>query len=698
MIDDPLDSAPPFSVRWSGFVNKLYRYRQLLKKRWWVPLLTLSIGLGIAAWWASTLPPVFLSTARMMVSGKVSIPEGGAAYSEELSNFFGTQIELMRSGEVRRRAQEQVLSRHPEIDPAPVTLEVAQLRGAAIFTLKATGRNPEFSQLFLDACMDEYIESKKEMRSTKSETTVSAITEELSRLEKELRQGEEELLAFQRANNVGYLEEEGNSAGTYLANLNRQLADLRKESELLTMLDLDQNLDRVQKQASEGPGNSTGANDSVLSGFGPEAEYLKAKQQVEMLKAQRDDFGKVLRPAHPTMVQLEDDISKFEKLISTFRNQSVEQLKTRRESMALQIQSLEKVAREWEAKAMDLSQRLAEYNRIKSKLDRAKAVYDRLLTSLRSVDVTKRIDQDSVSILERASTPISVRPGLIKTAMIGLGAGALVGLLILFLLDRIDDRMTSFDELQSTFSERVLSQVPQEKHQGDLTPLVDHDPRHAFAESFRSLRSSIFYLPVEGAAPKTILVTSSVPNEGKSTVSTNLAVTLALANSKVLLIDTDVRRGTLHNVFGLKNERGLGEVLRGEGTGADCVQSTSVPNLSLLSRGGSLDHPSEQFLGPSMDQLLRDVYDAFDYIILDSAPVMVADDTASLAPKIDACIYVVRFSFSSARVSRKALDLLKSRQANVIGLVCNDVHASMPEYYYYYQYSEYYGAKAKSGA
>jgi Mrp family chromosome partitioning ATPase len=96
--------------------------------------------------------------------------------------------------------------------------------------------------------------------------------------------------------------------------------------------------------------------------------------------------------------------------------------------------------------------------------------------------------------------------------------------------------------------------------------------------------------------------------------------------------------------------------------------------------------------------LLRDVYDAFDYIILDSAPVMVADDTASLAPKIDACIYVVRFSFSSARVSRKALDLLKSRQANVIGLVCNDVHASMPEYYYYYQYSEYYGAKAKSGA
>ncbi len=697
MIDDPLDKAPAFSVRWAGFVNKLYRYRQLLKRRWWIPLLTLSFGLGIAAWWISTLPPVFLSTARMMVSGKISIPEGGAAYSEELSNFFGTQIELMQSGEVRRRAQEQVLSRHPDLEPVPVQLEVAQLRGAAIFMLRATGTNPQYTQLFLDACLDEYIESKREMRSTKSETTVSAITDELSRLEKELRQGEEEILAFQKANNVGYLQEEGNSAGSYLTDLNRQLADLRKEFELLTLLDLDQNLDRAQKKSGESS-SANGTSDSVLSGFGPESEYLKAKQQVELLKAQREDFGKVLRPAHPTMVQLDDEIAKCEKLIATFRTQSVDQLKTRRESMKLQMQSLEKVVREWEAKTMDLSQRLAEYNRIKSKVDRAKSVYERLLTSLRSVDVTRRIDQDTISILERASSPVSVRPGVIRTALTGLGAGLLVGLLILFLLDLIDDRMTSFDELQTYFDERVLTQIPQESHKGDLSPIIENDPRHAFAESFRSLRSSIFYLPVKGQTPKTLLVTSSVPSEGKSTVSTNLAITLALANAKVLLIDTDVRRGALHKVFGVSNEHGLGEILRSECSVKDSIQTTSVRNLSIITRGGSLDHPSEQFLSPTMDQMLRDVYQAYDYIVLDSAPVMVADDTSSLAPKVDACIYVVRFAFSSSRVSRKALDLLKTRQVNVIGIVCNDVHASMPEYYYYYQYSEYYGAKAKSGA
>jgi len=697
-MPDPLDGeTPSFAVVWSRFLNKLYRYRLLLKRRWWVLLLTMSLGLGATAWWVSVQPPLFLSAARMMVSGKVSIPEG-ATYSEELGNFFGTQIELMQSGEVRRRAEERVQSVQPELQPVPVRLEVGQLKGAAIFVLKATASDAAYTRAFLDAVMEEYIVSKKEMRSEKSETTVTAITEELVRLEKELRLGEEELLAFQKENNVGFLQEEGNSAAAYLVTLNRQLANFRTEHDLLKLLDLDQNIDRVQKSASDKTPDGQPNQDSVLSSFGPEAEYLKAKQQIELIKAQRDDFAKVLRPAHPTMVQFEQDIAKLETLISTFRTQSIEQLKTRRESIALQMQNLEKVVKEWEAKALDLSQRMADYNRIKSKVDRSKSVYERLLTSLRNVGVGERIDQDTVSILERASTPISVRPGLLKTILIGVGGGAVAGLAIFFLLDQIDDRMTSFAEFQDRFPERVLAQIPQEKHKGDLPYVARDDSRHAFAESFRSLRSSIFYLPVEGASAKTILVTSAVPNEGKSTVATNLAVTLAFGNSKVLLIDSDVRRGNLHDVFGVTNSCGLGEVLRGEASVADAIQQTRVDGLSLLPRGGVLDHPAEHFLSKSADAMLQAVHAEYDYIIIDSSPVMVADDTASLAPKMDACIYVVRFSFSSSKVSRKALDTLNSRKANVMGVVCNDVHASMPEYYYYYQYSEYYGAKAKANA
>ncbi|MES2570035.1 MAG: polysaccharide biosynthesis tyrosine autokinase [Verrucomicrobiota bacterium] len=695
-MEDSHSEAKSFSSGWSGFLNKVYRYRRLLKSRWWILLLTIALGLGTGAWWVSIQPERFSSVGRMMVSGKLNMPEG-AVYSEELNNFYGTQIQLMQSGEVRRRAQDRVGTLRPDLPAEAIALDVAQLRGAAIFVLKATGMHPEYTRLFLEASMEEYMNSRKEMRSDKSETTLTAITAELVRIEKELRAGEAELLNFQKINNVGFLQEAGNSAAAYAVTLNRQLADLRTEYDLLKLLDLDQTLERTQKKSAEtkSEGLATG-QDSILTNFGPEAEYLKARQQVELLKARQEELGKELRPAHPTMIELVQEIARYETLIKTFRSQSMDQLKTRQDSIAIQIQNLERKIKEWEEKALDLSQRMAEYDQIKSKVDRAKAIYERLTANLRNVDVTNRINQDTITILDKASPSASVRPDLVATVLKGVAAGLLAGLAILYLLDRIDDRMTSFAEFHEYFDERVLGQIAQEVHKGDLSHLTQNDARHAFGESFRSLRSSIVYLPGEGKAAKTLLVTSAVPNEGKSTVATNLAITLAFGNSRVLLIDSDVRRGNLHGVFGLKTQPGLAEVLKGEALVGDCVKATRVENLFLLPRGGILNHPGEHFLSSAVDQLLANVRDSYDYIVVDSSPVMVADDTFSLAPKMDACIYVVRFSYSSAAVSRKGLDLLQSRQVRVLGLVCNDVHAAMPEYYQYNQYPDYYGTNAKA--
>ena len=151
--------------------------------------------------------------------------------------------------------------------------------------------------------------------------------------------------------------------------------------------------------------------------------------------------------------------------------------------------------------------------------------------------------------MENATTPVSVRPGLIRSLLIGLGFGAFAGLVILILLDRIDDRMASFTEFQHYFTENILGQIPKEKTKGTLNLLQPDDARHVFAESYRNVRSSIFFMPYEGPRPKTLLITSAVPNEGKSTVSANLAITMALSGAKTLLIDGDLRRGALRETF-----------------------------------------------------------------------------------------------------------------------------------------------------
>jgi capsular exopolysaccharide synthesis family protein len=203
-------------------------------------------------------------------------------------------------------------------------------------------------------------------------------------------------------------------------------------------------------------------------------------------------------------------------------------------------------------------------------------------------------------------------------------------------------------------------------------------------------------MPYEGPRPKTFLITSAVPNEGKSTVSSNLAITLALSGARTLLIDSDLRRGTIREAFDISSKIGFCEVLKQEVNWREVVVPTVYPNLFVLPRGKTLSQPSEHLLRESTDALLREIYDSYDYIIIDSSPVLAADDTTSLAPKIDATLFVVRLSYTSARLIRKALELLYSRQVNIPGVILNFVDTSLPEYYYY-QYSEYYNTPVPGG-
>jgi polysaccharide biosynthesis transport protein len=431
------------------------------------------------------------------------------------------------------------------------------------------------------------------------------------------------------------------------------------------------------------------------TGVQPEDQYLQAKQQLAVLKSERDEFAKVLRSKHPRMIEYAHKISQQEILIATLREQSLERFKNKRDSIKRQIDNLTSVIGEWDKKALSLSERLADYNRIKGNFDRTKSLYDRLVNNLHDVDVTRNVDQDLVSILERASSAQPVKPGIERELILGLCAGLLIGMCILLFLDHIDDRIASIVDVHSRLDEHILGQIPTEKHKGALEPLRQNDPRHAFAESLRGLRSSLLYLPFEGDRPKTILVTSAVPNEGKSTVALNLAITMALAKVRVLLVDADLRRGTLHRWIGRESTPGLSDLLEAKVPLEKCVLPTPVPGLDLIAHGGETLNPGELFLGPLLDQFLRDIYARYGYVIFDSSPIMAADDVTSLAPKLDASIYVVRFSHSSARSSKRALELLRDRQANVIGIVCNDVSHAHDEYYQY-KYPEYYGSQTSA--
>jgi len=619
---------------WGKARVQVNRYLRVVKKFWWLLPLTTSAGTCIAAWWVSQMPPAYLSVARMMDEGQIQTNEG-ASYTEAATNFFGTQIRLMQSGEVQQAALARVETLHPELPPEEVDYEVIQEAQTSIFLLKVTAQNPVFAQAYLDACMDAYIDKKKQMRDDKSDTKATAIATEMARLDKDIADNNAAMLQFQKVNNIGFLEQQGNSAAKYLTSLTDQLSEFQKEYNLLQLLDLDQTLDRQLNQSNS---NSSSSNDekgnSALTNFGPIVEYQQAMQKIALLKADLADRSHDLKPKHPIIIDLNDQIQRQITLIAALRQQSVEALNTHRETLRLQIQNLQDLIKQQEAKALESSSLLSEYELLKTKADRDKAEYDRQLANLGSVSVTKNVDQDSISILERASLSVSVKPGLMNIIMGGIGGGALVGLIIIFVIDQLDDRISSLMELQAHFPQQLLGQIPLEKFDVERTALLKTgDDRQALLESFRTLRSSIIFMPVEGKRPKTIIVTSSLPNEGKTTVASNLAITFAFSGAKTLIIDADMRSGKLSQVFDAGGADGLSSVLQQKVPWNETIYTTSIANLFVLPCGPALHNTAEHLLGKVTDQFLKDVYEAFDYVIFDSPPVIILDDTLSLAPK-----------------------------------------------------------------
>jgi succinoglycan biosynthesis transport protein ExoP len=663
------------------------RYVAAIRRIWWLLPLTISVGTCIAAWIVARMPAAYQSTAQMVYAGQYSL---GNVYSDQLSNYFGTQRELMLSSQVRDGALARVQALHPELKPEEATFTVSQVPQASLFILQVTAKSPLFAQTYLDGCMDAYLDEKKKLREDLSGATSVGLTKEMEHLDQVIAQNEVEMLAFEKQHNVGFLEQEGNNAAKYLDQLNQQLADLRSNYDLLSMMDLDQSLDHQQSQDQSAAGSTTTVKpDSVLTDYGPIADYQKARQQIALLKSQLSDLSHWLKPKHPDIIALNQQIERQQDLLATLREQSQEELKTHRDAMAVQIKNLENQIDLQQKDALALSGTLAEFNRLKTKSDRAKSEYDSLLANFHSVDVSKNVDQDPLTIYQKASPAISVKPGLGKIFFAGLGGGLLVGLIALYIIDQTDDRISSLIEMQTHFPEPLLGQIPEEKFQQGRALLTADDDRQALLESFRTLRSSIIFLPVEGKRPKTIAVTSALPDEGKTTVASNLAITLAFSGAKTLIVDADLRRGQVSRVFGATDCNGFSNILLQKKSWKDCIYETATENLFILPCGPALQHTSEHLLGKVTDQFLQTIYDQFDYVIFDSPPVIILDDTLCLAPKIDATLFVVRFNTSSVRSSRRAVELLNNRQVNLIGVVCNGVTISETEYNYNYNYRQY---------
>jgi len=730
----------------SKLYGRLHRWWLLLGRYWWVIVLILLASLVPVYLLTASSAPRYESKARMWLPGKLDIYEG-RLYTEELINFLGTQTELLRSPAIQGRAlarlraefnpdpaalnngggtQLEILHEAKALwkklfatgtaassnAPPPFPFDVKVLEGAKSSTLelRAIGAEPASTRAFLDCLMEEYLSFKRESRVKTSDRTAASLSAEVTQLKGELEVQQEKLHAFQASNNVVFLQEQGNSAGSYLASLNKQLAALRTELRLLQLLEPEQWVETGHNAVP--PSESLpeeAATKEVLAGLaGPQLELFKANQQAQLLKDKRTELSRFLRPLHPKITKLNEQIATQEKLIQISRDEALKQLAHRRQAIELQIQNLEAAFKEWDAKAIEASRKMADYEQIRQNLQRLQTAYDKTFTLIQTVDVSKKVEQENVDILEPASAATPTHR-LFRNMAIALVGSLLLGFGLLYCIGLFQDDFASPGELANQFSEEVVGQIPaipikQPKRRPGLEALETQ--RFEFLEAFRSIRSSLLFMSNGGTKPKTIVVASSVPEEGKSTVALYLAATLARGKSRVLLIDADIRRATLHEFFGAAGSPGLAEVLNEETSFAEAIVPTGLEDLALLPAGETNRNPGELVLSPVWPGFLTEVKSQFDFILVDTPPVLAADDTASLAPKVDGVLFVVRGSFTSARMARGALDALRQRHVRVLGLIFNRAVSSPYELRDYRRYRRAYrwepkevrGATALAGA
>jgi capsular exopolysaccharide synthesis family protein len=652
-----------------ALVGRAQRFLHFLRSRWWIVVGAVALGL-LGQWTYNHFwPPPARAISRMLVGGKIKIPEGGL-YAEEWQNFFGTQVELMQGEKIRRRTLDRLQRLKQSRNESPIKIEVNQIRKTTIFVLQATGKDPTYTVNYLNALMDEYLSYRREVRALSSDDTLASLTTQFLEQEKELKRQQEGMLEFQKTNSVTLLQEEGSSAN--LAKLNQELADLKLQAALLAGV--------IEPSTTSNAVEETQTKIS-LSGVSGD---LKPKKALEMLKFQKQDLAQSYLPDHPKMKKLDEEIARVEKLISLYDSEEREQLNTAKASIALKISNVENAIKEWEGKMVDANRRLAEYTLLKENLDRVQNLYDHLLHLLQNVGLDKNVDQETVVIMDQAVEVPTKAPTLQKAlaAVIGL----ILGLGLVGFIATHDDRLTSLKEVKASFPEKLLGQLPEMlngKRAGPIELLKSQDRRHVFAESYRALRSSLLYLGNGQDRFRTILITSAMPGDGKSTVAVNLALSLAFGGSRVALVDGDLRTGALHQSLGLPGEPGLAQLLSGPTPVAGLAIPTTISNLHFIPRGAHSEDCGEVFVSSRLEGLLKELSVNFDFVLIDSAPVFAAADTLSLAPKVDGTIFVLRGACTRASLAREALNQLYQLDVRVLGIVFNGATGSMACYPYF---------------
>ena len=711
-----------------------------IRKRKYVVIALAVLGMIYGFYKGSIQPRLYEAHGRIEIrSGSSNQYRLGAGMSESEGNGrIPTEVAILQSDTLLFKvALDLDLADNPDFlglkqrpphanleDPAVREGIIGTMRGAIsvagvaktdLIAISCSTLNPRLSAEIVNKLIDDYINRSFITRVQSTQRVSDFLTKQLDDLRQQVETSQEQVIDLQKRLGVLALDPTHSQITASLEALTTaagqaEIARILAESRYRVLSNMDTNA--VDESIANGvttlvpngiPTGATSLGTGELSG-------LRSARATAMADLAKITAPGGLGPNHPQAKADRAQIDQLTKEIQVAQNRVIADAKeTYIAALANEHQTRDALEAE-KTEAGKLRDDLVEYNIRQREFDSERTLYEGLLERLRTASVQAGLESTEIDVVDPAMPPS--HPSLTSRSsilIINTLVAALLGIILAFLLETLDSGLRSVADIEAVSGLHSLALIPRARRAGvDVSALsvaernigALSNPKSQFTEAFRALRTSLL-LSTAGGPPKVILLTSATPSEGKTTVCTNLACVMAQNhNVRVLMIDGDLRRPTIHHRLGLNGKIGLTSVLTGMATLEQAVQTIEdIPNLDILVSGPVPPFPTEMLGSETMKNLLQQCRGIYTHIVIDSPPLLSVTDGVLLANDSDAVVLIVRHGRSTKHTVRRARDLLVRANSPITGVAINAVDLSSPEYYGYYGYSAYagYGA-ANSGS
>jgi len=626
-----------------------------------------------------------------------------AALKQSINGFFAVP---------KPPASDEPDTIRPIVDAYLKRLNVNPVRLARIVNITFESKDPQLAARIINAHAEHFIEQNFQFKLEAAERAKQFLSGQLVTMKAGLEKSQDSLQEYSQQNEILFTDDGHNTATEKLKELDeahtKALAD-RSAKESYYSLIADTKPEDLMAKADGLP--------QVKSDLAIETLTTRLTQ------AQHDDAGLAAQfePGYLLRQRLQSQIEETRNALDQEKGKVVKEVENEYRAAVHNENTLAKELDQQKEVVNKINQNIIQYNIRKGEVDSNKALYDGLLTKLNEADVSSTLHASNIRIVDKAETQESpIRPKKTVSMLLSLMIGLALGTGLAFFQDYLDDSIKSSEELTRLVGLPSLGIVPRlgslgkrnygsyyklaygkeaETASKDLqttslrVELVTHNaPLSMLAEAYRSIRTSLL-LSSPDHPPRTVLITSAVPSEGKTVTAINTAISLSQTGARVVIVDADMRKPRIHAALSLDNTIGLSAVLTGSANLKDVIQESEVPNLFVVPCGVIPPNPGELLVSARFRQILETLGQFFDYVVIDSPPINNVSDSRMLGQLCDRIVIVAKAFGTSRHQIRQAVDHMAESRKRIAGMVLNDVDAKRGSYYssQYYYSGRYYG-------